>query len=67
MTTTIFELFGQAGTDAHGDPGIGLGLSLARRLARLHGGDVQAFSDGPGRGSELVVSLPIREHHVQSD
>ena len=42
---------------SHG--GLGIGLSLARRLVALHGGSIEARSDGPGRGSEFVVRLPI--------
>jgi signal transduction histidine kinase len=52
----IFDLFGQAENGARG--GLGIGLALARGLARLHGGDVTAWSDGPGKGSEFVVHLP---------
>ncbi len=55
----IFDLFGQASRRVGSDPGLGIGLSLVRRLARLHGGDVQARSDGPGRGSEFVLRLPV--------
>jgi signal transduction histidine kinase len=52
----VFELFEQIG---QGSPdGLGVGLSLARGLARLHGGDVTVRSDGPGMGSEFVVHLP---------
>jgi CheY-like chemotaxis protein len=39
--------------------GLGIGLSLVRRLVLLHEGTVEAHSDGPGRGSEFVVKLPI--------
>ena len=55
----VFELFARhdAGTAAH-RPGLGVGLTLARRIAMLHGGDISASSDGPGLGAEFVISLP---------
>ena len=40
--------------------GLGVGLTLVRRLVELHGGRIEAFSEGPGRGSEFVVRLPLR-------
>jgi signal transduction histidine kinase len=55
----IFELFAQADTAierARG--GLGIGLTLVRTLVQLHGGEVGARSDGPGRGSEFRVRLP---------
>ena len=38
--------------------GLGVGLTLVRRLVELHGGRVQVFSEGPGRGSEFLIHLP---------
>jgi signal transduction histidine kinase len=57
---TIFEIFVQ-GRDPNGRPhgGLGVGLNLVRRLVELHGGTVSASSDGPGRGSEFTVELPL--------
>jgi PAS domain S-box-containing protein len=38
--------------------GIGIGLTMVRDLVKMHGGTVQALSDGPGRGCEIIVRLP---------
>jgi signal transduction histidine kinase len=53
----LFDLFAQAEGGRWG--GLGVGLSLARGVARLHGGDLTARSDGPGTGSEFVLRLPL--------
>jgi signal transduction histidine kinase/CheY-like chemotaxis protein len=59
MLPRIFDLFTQADRSlSHSQGGLGIGLALVRSLVDLHGGAVEAFSDGPGRGSELVVTLP---------
>jgi PAS domain S-box-containing protein len=56
----IFDLFTQVSPSlARTEGGLGIGLTLAKRLVDLHGGDVRAFSKGPGRGSEFVVRLPL--------
>jgi PAS domain S-box-containing protein len=60
MLTRIFDMFTQAasgGAQSHG--GLGIGLTLVRRLVELHGGRVEARSDGIGRGSEFIVTLPV--------
>jgi CheY-like chemotaxis protein len=62
MLPCIFDLFVQADRSldrSHG--GLGVGLTLVRRLAEMHGGTVTASSAGPGRGSEFVVSLPTAD------
>ncbi len=56
----IFELFAQADTSLERSRGgLGIGLTLVRKLVQMHGGDVRAYSEGPGRGSEFVVKLPL--------
>jgi signal transduction histidine kinase len=59
MLARIFDPYVQAerGSAASGG-GLGLGLALVRHLIELHGGTVNAYSDGPGRGSEFIVRLP---------
>jgi len=56
----IFDLFAQVnpGIDrARG--GLGIGLSLVKRLVDMHGGSVEARSEGPGKGSEFIIHLPL--------
>jgi PAS domain S-box-containing protein len=56
----IFEMFSQAeGASARSDGGLGIGLSLVRGLVELHGGTVEAMSEGPGCGSKFMVRLPL--------
>lgn len=55
----IFDLFTQAPVSLHrAKGGLGLGLALVRSLVQMHGGAVQAYSAGPGKGTEVVVTLP---------
>ena len=42
---------------AHG--GLGIGLALARRLIEMHGGAIAAYSDGPGKGTAFVITMPL--------
>jgi len=60
MLTQIFDLFAQGARDPERAPsGLGLGLTLVRRLVEMHGGSVTAHSEGPGKGTEMVVRLPL--------
>ncbi len=55
----VFDLFKQGDRSlARTEGGLGIGLTMVKALAELHGGNVTASSDGPGRGSEFVVRLP---------
>jgi PAS domain S-box-containing protein len=55
----IFEMFAQGDqTLERSHSGLGIGLTLVRRLVEMHGGTVEVSSEGPGRGSEFVVHLP---------
>jgi len=41
--------------------GLGLGLALVKKIVELHGGSVQARSEGPGKGSQFVVRFPAHD------
>jgi CheY-like chemotaxis protein len=56
----VFDLFVRADrSQAGSEEGLGVGLALARTLVELHGGTITAQSEGPGRGSEFVLRLPV--------
>ena len=56
----IFEMFSQVDRNMErAQGGLGIGLTLVRRLVEMHGGTVEVRSDGPGRGSEFTVRLPL--------
>lgn len=58
----VFELFMQAHESLdRSKGGLGIGLTLVKRLVEMHGGSVHALSEGPGRGSEFVLVLPLLE------
>jgi len=60
MLDRVFELFAQGdGSFAHDRRGLGLGLTLVRRLVERQGGTVRARSEGRDRGAEFVVTLPL--------
>jgi PAS domain S-box-containing protein len=56
----IFDLFTQGdGSLDRSEGGLGIGLTLVHKLVQMHGGSVEAHSEGPGSGSEFVVRLPL--------
>jgi signal transduction histidine kinase/ActR/RegA family two-component response regulator len=68
MLSRVFDMFAQGTRSAKKIPGgLGIGLTLARRLVELHGGRVEAQSDGPGRGCEFTVRLPLAERKSRED
>lgn len=63
----IFEPFRHAEQSIHRrQGGLGLGLALVKTLVELHGGSVRASSEGPGRGSEIAISLPLPQASSES-
>ncbi len=64
----LFERFRQGDsttTRTHG--GLGLGLAIARRIVELHGGRIQAFSPGEGKGATFRVELPVMIVHTEAE
>ncbi len=60
MLPKIFEMFSQVDRSLEkSQGGLGIGLTLVKRLTEMHGGSVEASSSGPGMGSEFVVRLPV--------
>jgi two-component system CheB/CheR fusion protein len=70
MKPRLFTLFSQAQSAmGRSEGGLGVGLSLVRGLVSLHGGTVEARSDGLGKGSEFIVRIPVGAalEHPESD
>ena len=59
----LFDLFAEQ-DPAVEEHGVGVGLALARRILRLHGGDIQAHSEGVGRGAGFLIVLPLVDASV---
>jgi CheY-like chemotaxis protein len=60
MLASVFDLFTQGDHSLdRSEGGLGIGLTLVRRLVNLHGGSVAVTSDGPSHGSEFTVRLPL--------
>ena len=61
----LFEPFAQADRSLdRSRGGLGLGLALVKGMVELHGGEVSAHSDGPGKGARFTVSLPLDQREV---
>jgi signal transduction histidine kinase/ActR/RegA family two-component response regulator len=67
LAPQVFDLFvqGDRALDRN-EGGLGIGLTLVRKLAELHGGTAVVHSDGPGLGSEFIVRLPVTEPAAES-
>jgi two-component system CheB/CheR fusion protein len=63
LLSAVFDLFVQADSSlARSEGGLGVGLTLVKRLAEMHGGSVTAASGGVGQGSEFTLRLPLVSH-----
>jgi signal transduction histidine kinase len=68
MLTKVFEMFCQVDPSmTRSQGGLGIGLTLARRLTEMHNGSVEATSAGPGTGSTFTVTLPCNDHAHTGD
>ena len=68
MLPHVFDRFTQSRRAlGRSQGGLGIGLMLVRSFVEMHGGTVQVFSDGPGKGSEFVLRLPIVELTQESE
>lgn len=62
MLSNIFEMYSQIETPSlQNRSGLGIGLSVVKKLVEMHGGTIQAFSEGEGKGSEFILRLPLAE------
>lgn len=62
MLEEVFELFRQVGSGVNrSQGGLGIGLTVVRQLVELHGGTIEARSEGPGKGSEFTIRLPASQ------
>jgi two-component system CheB/CheR fusion protein len=65
---SIFEFYAQGPSSSESNPrGLGVGLALARQLVELHGGTIDAKSNGRGEGSEFIVRMPVSPSQVPGE
>jgi signal transduction histidine kinase/CheY-like chemotaxis protein len=63
--TAVFDMFTQVDrSNRRAQGGLGIGLTLVKSLVAMHDGRVEAHSDGPGRGSEFVLDLPVLDRRA---
>ena len=72
MLERVFDMFTQLEgprdrTRERAQDGLGIGLALVKRLVEMHNGEIEARSEGPGRGSEFIVRLPMAVERVTRD
>jgi CheY-like chemotaxis protein len=60
----VFEMFYQGGESGASDTGLGIGLTLAKKLVGMHGGTISAQSAGAGMGSTFTVCLPLAQGEI---
>jgi signal transduction histidine kinase len=66
MLSRVFDLHTQVQRSLESSgTGLGVGLALVRTLVELHGGKIAALSDGPDRGSEFIVRLPLMKRQPE--
>ncbi|HYF12791.1 MAG TPA: PAS domain S-box protein [Candidatus Paceibacterota bacterium] len=65
MLPKIFDMFVQGQRSPYSSKGLGIGLSLVKRLLEMHGGSIEAKSDGKNRGSTFTVKLPTAESNLK--
>ena len=64
----VFDMFAQVpGSAERSQGGLGIGLALVRGLVALHGGTIEARSEGPGKGSEFVVRVPLANDRTRRE
>ena len=66
MLNRVFNMFTQVNTGTRAQGGLGIGLTLAKTLVHLHGGTIDARSEGSGKGCEFLVRLPLALQLPQS-